>query len=85
MYDRLYLHDEQRATADRAREVIAALFAAYADDPAKLPDSWRGTLPSAEPARTRHIADFIAGMTDRYAIDSYARLFGETPEGLRNV
>ena len=85
MYDRLYLHDEQRATADRARDVIAALFAAYAGDPAKLPESWRATLPDAEPARTRHIADFIAGMTDRYAIDSYARLFGETPEGLRNV
>lgn len=85
MYDRLYLHDEQRATADRARGVIAALFGAYANDPALLPASWRNTLPQTEPARTRHIADFISGMTDRYAIDSYARLFGETPEGLRNV
>ncbi|MBA4354154.1 MAG: deoxyguanosinetriphosphate triphosphohydrolase [Novosphingobium sp.] len=85
MYDRLYLHQEQRETADRARDVIAALFSAYNADPAQMPDSWRATLPSAEPARTRHIADFISGMTDRYAIDSYARLFGETPEGLRNV
>ncbi len=85
MYDRLYLHEEQRATADRARDVIAALFAAYANDPAKMPESWRVSLPRSEPARTRHIADFISGMTDRYAIDSYARLFGEAPEGLRNV
>lgn len=85
MYARLYLHEEQRETADRARDVIAALFAAYRTDPAQMPPSWQATLPQSEPARTRHIADFISGMTDRYAIDSYARLFGEAPEGLRNV
>lgn len=85
MYRRLYLHEEQCQTADRARDVIAALFAAYAADPALMPETWQASLPDAEPARTRHIADFIAGMTDRYAIDSYTRLFGKTPEGLRNV
>lgn len=85
MYQRLYLHDEQRQTADRAREVIAALFSAFAADPSQMPASWQANLPAQEPARTRHIADFIAGMTDRYAIDSYARLFGHAPEGLSNV
>lgn len=85
MYERVYLHPEQVATADRAREVVARLFAAYADDAALLPASWQETLPATEPARSRRIADFVAGMTDRYAIDSYARLFGETPEGLKNV
>ncbi len=85
MYQRLYLHQEQRQTADRAREVIAALFTAFVNDPSQLPESWRTTLPQNEPERTRHIADFISGMTDRYAIDSYARLFGRTPEGLSNV
>ena len=85
MYQRLYLHDVQRQTADRARDVISKLFVAYAQDPSEMPESWRSTLPQAEPARTRHIADFISGMTDRYAIDSYAKLFGQTPEGLRNV
>ncbi|WP_068072844.1 deoxyguanosinetriphosphate triphosphohydrolase [Novosphingobium lentum] len=85
MYDRLYYHPEQIATAERAREVVARLFAAYAADPAQLPPGWRDSLPATNPARLRHIADFIAGMTDRYAIDAYARLFGEPPEGLRNV
>ncbi len=85
MYQRLYLHEEQCQTADRARNVIASLFRAYANDPALLPESWRSSLPAEEPARTRHIADFISGMTDRYAIDSYAKLFGQAPEGLRNV
>ena len=85
MYRKLYYHPEQIATAARARDVITRLFAAYRDNPACLPDSWRTSLPSAEPARSRHVADFIAGMTDRYAIDSYARLFGAVPDGLRNV
>ena len=85
LYDRLYFHPEQQATAARAREVVARLFAGLAADPARLPPSWTETLPPAEPGRSRHLADFIAGMTDRYAIDTYERLFGEIPEGLRNV
>lgn len=85
MYQRLYYHPEQIATAQRAREVVARLFAAYAADPALLPPSWCEALPEGEPGRSRHIADFIAGMTDRYAADVYERLFGEAPEGLRNV
>jgi len=85
LYDRLYFHPDQLATARRARAVVAQLFAAIAAKPDQLPPSWRDTLPTTEPGRSRHIADFIAGMTDRYAIDVYERVFGEAPEGLRNV
>ena len=85
LYERLYFHPDQMATASRARMVVERLFAALAADPARMPPSWHEALPVHEPQRSRHIADFIAGMTDRYAIDSYQRLFGETPEGLRNV
>ena len=85
MYQTLYLHDEQVATAQKARAVIARLFAAYRSAPELLPESWRASLPAEEPARSRHIADFMAGMTDRYAMDTHARLFGEKPEGLSNV
>ena len=85
LYDRLYLHPEQLATAERARHVIARLFAALAVDPSALPPRWHSALPAGEPERSRSLADFIAGMTDRYAIDTYRRLFGEVPDGLRNV
>ncbi|MBL44643.1 MAG: deoxyguanosinetriphosphate triphosphohydrolase [Sphingomonadaceae bacterium] len=85
MYDRLYYHDEQIATAERARDVIARLFVAYRQDPTKLPDEWLSTQPEDEPRRSRHIADFIAGMTDRYAIDQCRRIYGRAPEGLSNV
>ena len=85
LYERLYFHPDQLATASRARLVVERLFAAIAADPTRMPPSWHQALPAQEPQRSRHIADFIAGMTDRYAIDTYHRLFGETPEGLRNV
>ena len=85
MYDRLYYHDEQIATAERARDVIARLFVAYRQDPTTLPDEWLSTQPEDEPRRSRHIADFIAGMTDRYAIDQCRRIYGRAPEGLSNV
>ena len=85
MYKTLYLHPEQVATAEKARTVIARLFTAYCAEAQLLPESWRASLPTAEPARSRHIADFMAGMTDKYAMEAYARLFGERPEGLSNV
>jgi dGTPase len=85
MYDKLYYHPEQIATAERAREVTAELLAAYAADPALMGEGWAGSLPPQEPQRSRHIADYIAGMTDRYAIAAHARIYGRTPEGLRNV
>ena len=85
MYDRLYYHDEQIATAEHARDVIARLFAAYHQDETNLPSPWLASLPKQEPERSRHIADFIAGMTDRYAIDQCRRIYGRAPEGLSNV
>ena len=65
--------------------MIARLFAAYSQEPGLLAPGWREALPEQEPQRSRHIADFIAGMTDRYAIDQYAKIFGKVPEGLSNV
>ena len=85
MYAKLYYHPVQIATAERAREVTAQLFTAYNADPAQMGDGWAERLPASEPDRSRHIADFIAGMTDRYAISAYAGIFGQTPEGLSNV
>jgi dGTPase len=84
MYARLYHHPQQLAAAEKARGVIERLAAAYRADPALLPPGWRARLPEAEPERTRHIADFIAGMTDRYAIARHVEVVGpvEMPEGV---
>jgi dGTPase len=83
MYAELYHHPRQMAVAEQASVLIAGLFAAYRDTPDLMPAEWRETLPDSEPARTRHIGDFIAGMTDRYAISRYCEVVGpvEMPEG----
>jgi dGTPase len=85
LYKRLYYHDEQMVTAERARVVIAKLYSAYDQQPDLLPGNWRERLPAAEPQRSRHIADFIAGMTDRFAIERYRQVYGKEPAGLSNV
>ncbi|MBU6268193.1 MAG: deoxyguanosinetriphosphate triphosphohydrolase [Sphingomonadales bacterium] len=85
MYDRLYYHPEQLAAAESAREVTAGLYAAYDADPAAMGPRWAGALPTEEPGRSRHIADFIAGMTDRFAMAEFGRLFGRVPERLSSV
>jgi dGTPase len=83
MYAKLYHHPLQLGAAEAARHVVAGLFDAYHSDAQKLPEEWRTTLPQEAPARARHIADFIAGMTDRYAIARYKECFGDVdlPEG----
>ena len=85
LYANLYYHPEQEATAERANVVTAALFAAFCAEPALMEPGWAGRIEADEPARSRHIADYIAGMTDRFAIAAYARITGEVPEGLSNV
>ncbi|MCP8890350.1 deoxyguanosinetriphosphate triphosphohydrolase [Sphingomonas faeni] len=83
MYANLYHHPRQLAAADAAHGIVSGLFAVYRDDPATIPEEWRERLPSEDPDRSRHIADFIAGMTDRYAVSRYRELVGpiDLPEG----
>jgi len=85
MYEKLYYHPEQLETARRAKAVIAELFSAYSQQPVLMDEEWIDGLPRHEPERSRHVADYIAGMTDRYAISRHADIYGVTPEGLRNV
>lgn len=85
MYEQLYFHPEQSSAADRARDVVARLFAAFSQDASLMPDEWQARLPSREPDRSRTIADFIAGMSDRFAIRQCAAIYGEAPSGLVNV
>ena len=83
MYANLYHHPRQLAAAGVARVIVSGLFASLRDDPAQLPEGWAEHLPADEPGRSRHIADFIAGMTDRYAVARYRELVGpiDLPEG----
>jgi dGTPase len=85
MYERLYYHPEQISAAERARDVVARLFAAYAQDARLMPADWQARLPAQDPQRSRTIADFIAGMSDRFAMQAVSQIYGERPVGLINV
>ena len=76
LYTHLYRAPPVKALQIQARDVVRALFETYRADPSKLPDGWHARLPILEPARARHISDFIAGMTDRYALARYTELIG---------
>ena len=78
---RMYRHGRVMHVMDQAAGVVRDLFARYGADVGDLPPEWRESLAEADaPARARRIADFIAGMTDRYALAEHARLFDSTPE-----
>ncbi|GAA0306967.1 deoxyguanosinetriphosphate triphosphohydrolase [Sphingomonas oligophenolica] len=83
MYENLYHHPRQLEAARMAGDLVTGLFEAYRADPALMPADWYGRLPAEEPARSRHIADFIAGMTDRYAVARYREAVGpiDLPDG----
>ena len=77
LYANMYFHTRNLAMREPAAAVTGELFDKLHDDPSKLPADWRERLPEAEPARARHIADFIAGMTDRYALKTFEALGGQ--------
>ena len=77
--DRMYRHPQVAALRDPSKLVVAGLFAALHAEPAAMPADWATATPADEPGRARHVADFIAGMTDRYALDLHRRLVGRSP------
>jgi dGTPase len=77
----MYRHARVMQVMNQAADVVRDLFARYTAHPADLPAEWKDGLDGLdEAARVRRIADFIAGMTDRYALAEHARLFDTTPE-----
>ncbi len=78
MYANLYHHPAQQQAAEIAQTIVAELYGAYSNDISLLPADWQVAAPECEPQRSRHIADFLAGMTDRYAQNCHSSIFGET-------
>jgi dGTPase len=72
----LYAHERVRSVSEEAASVVTDLFDAFMRDPGQLPPQFRDKVPAdaASSDRARVIADYIAGMTDRYAYREHARL-----------
>ena len=81
LYPRMYRHARIARIMTEAEGVVCDLFARYSANPDDMPTEWAERADAGgEASRTRRIADFIAGMTDRYALVEHARLFETTPE-----
>src|SRR6266508_5719398 len=80
LYPRMYRYSRIMRIMGDAEGLVCALFERYVEQPDDMPAEWAQIAEGDEAARLRHIADFIAGMTDRYALVEHARLFDSTPE-----
>jgi len=73
----LYRHEQKLAMTREVQAIVQALFSAYMDDVENMPDEFAKAANSADgSSRARIVADYIAGMTDRYAISAHEALTG---------
>ncbi|HUR42670.1 MAG TPA: deoxyguanosinetriphosphate triphosphohydrolase, partial [Aestuariivirga sp.] len=78
--ERMYRHQRISDIMARAKRVVHDLFDAYICQPELLPPNWREDSFTDDRSRfARQVCDFIAGMTDRYALDQHKRLFDLDP------
>lgn len=72
----MYRHYKVNRMASKARRVVHELFDFFLAEPHCLPPTWNALVGGAKTAKTAMVvADFIAGMTDRFALDEYRRIF----------
>jgi dGTPase len=74
---RMYRHDRVKRMTSMAHRVVHDLFSIFLAEPDRLPCEWRRLAGGPDDAQTARVAaDYIAGMTDRFALDEHHRLFG---------
>jgi dGTPase len=78
---RMYRHERVMRVMNEAADVVRDLFRHYTRHPSDLPQEWASDLKVGDQAKiARRAGDFIAGMTDRFALAEHARFFDLTPE-----
>lgn len=83
LFENMYRHYSVNRTMSKARRVVKDLFDLFIDDPSVLPTSWRRRCTGPKTPKTaRVVCDYIAGMTDRYALEEHRRLFSVGESGL---
>ena len=81
LHGRVYGHARVKRVMAGAQQIVSDLFDRYLNEPAALPPKWLSASPPDDrQGHARNVSDFIAGMTDRYAIGEHGRLFDRTPE-----
>ena len=76
LMDRMYRHWKVNRTRSQARRILAEMFQLFMAEPDVLPNEWGTRCEGRDQAgRARVVCDYIAGMTDRYAIEEHKKLF----------
>lgn len=76
LYENMYRHERVSQMASRAQTVVRELFDLFHAEPGRLPREWQRLTTGAGTVKTaRVVADYVAGMTDRYALEEHRRLF----------
>ena len=75
LHERMYRHYRVNRMSSKARRVVRELFQLFLAEPECLPGEWRALTGGNPPETARIIADYLAGMTDRFALDEHRRLF----------
>ena len=79
LFERMYRHERVNRMTERAGRVVGDLLELYLGAPDKLPPEWAASCAGAgAPATARVVGDYIAGMTDRYALGEHERHFGKS-------
>ena len=72
----MYKHYKVNRMSSKARRVVAELFEFFLAEPECLPTEWRDQVDTSDQHQAARItADYIAGMTDRYALNAYHQIF----------
>ncbi|MGM0585438.1 MAG: deoxyguanosinetriphosphate triphosphohydrolase, partial [Pseudomonadota bacterium] len=76
LFERMYRHWRVARMRRKAADVVRELFEIYLEHPGVLPDDWREAAQHAEgrTGRARLVSDYIAGMTDRFALQEHRQL-----------
>jgi dGTPase len=80
LFAHMYRHPDVLRVREKADLVVRRLFAAFSRDPSAMPEEWAAGAGADESARAHRAADYIAGMTDRFAIAEHRRLFDDAPD-----
>ena len=76
LFERMYRHYRVNRTRSQARRILGEMFQLFMAEPETMPPEWSGKAISGdETKRARAVCDYIAGMTDRYAIEEHRKLF----------
>ncbi len=84
LFDNMYRHWRVRRMRRKAAKIVTEIFDLFMEDPYLMPPEWNAGESASDTDRARLIADYIAGMTDRFALQEYEKLMDPKLRGVKN-